>query len=106
LDINTLAIGHQVFTQQNCPAITEHGEMAELMASIGLSQRIGTVGQGVTSENWRPVSPEAIGIKPQHLCQWLIQHRQPCIPHWQRLLTGEQQLWQPRVGIIKPPPNG
>ena len=40
LDVETLAGGSDLFTQQKSPAVAEHGEMPELMPGIGLSDGV------------------------------------------------------------------
>ena len=51
LDVVALPFRCHLLAQQYCPPIAKHGEISELMPRIGLSERLGALGDPVAREN-------------------------------------------------------
>ncbi len=50
MDVEALAGGGDLLAEEECAAIAEAGEVAELVAGVGLSDGLGAVGEGVAGE--------------------------------------------------------
>src|SRR5690606_9285670 len=51
LNVEPIAAGRQLFTEQNRAAVPEGREMSELMTRVGLRDRAGSVRQAISGEN-------------------------------------------------------
>jgi hypothetical protein len=107
LDVDEPAGRRPVFTQQDGAAVTEHREAAELMPGIRLRDRSGTARQVLAREQGRGrFRRHDAEVETEFVRQPVVQHRHPRRPHRGRLGRGEEDVRQPRVGVVEAPPHG
>jgi hypothetical protein len=85
LDVEAGAARGDLLPEQDCPAIAKDGEIAELMACVGLRDRTGTFGQDIAAEDLRACAAgQRIGVEAQVRGKWTIERHQARLPHRRR----------------------
>jgi len=78
LDVVTFSARGELFAQQDRATVAEHGEVAELMAGIGLGQRVGPGQSAIPREHFDPLRcAQGVGIQSQRCGQVPVDDDQP-----------------------------
>jgi len=73
LDVHAPPAGRDVLAQHDGPAVTQHGEVPELMPGVRLRQRLGAVGHRVARQHRRARSrAQRVRVQPELLGQLLV----------------------------------
>jgi hypothetical protein len=74
LDVEALAGGGDLLAQEESAAVAEAGEVAELMAGVGLGDGLGAVGEGVASEEGGVIGVvEGFGVETEGAGEGVIE---------------------------------
>ena len=96
-----------MFAQQDGAAVTEHREAAELVPGVRLGDRSGAARQVLAREQGRGgFRRQRAEVEAEFVRQPVVQNRHPRRPHRGRLGRGEEDVRQPRVGVVEPPADG
>ena len=107
LHVHAAAIGRDLLAQQDRPPVAEAGEVAELMAGVGLRQRPRAVGQRVAGEDGRAVRRiEGADVQAQLAGQHRVEDHEVRIAHRRGRHLGVEQRRQPGVGVLETPAGG
>ena len=104
LDVDEPAGRRPVLAQQDGAAVAEHGEAAELVPGVGLGDRPGAGRQVLAGEQGRGgLRRHRAEVEAELVRQPVVQDRHPRFPHRGRRGRGEEDVRQPRVGVVEPP---
>ena len=107
LDVDEPAGRRPVLAQQDGAAVAEHREAAELVPGVRLGDRSGTGRQVLAREQGRGgLRRHRAEVEAEFVRQPVVQDRHPRLPHRGRLGRGEEDVRQPRVGVVEPPAHG
>ena len=103
LDINASGVGRDVLAKENGPAISEIGEVAKLVAGVGLGNRFRARRQCVAGKDPLCHREQNGRIESQISRQRFVEHCHARITDrlWQ--CRREKLLRQPGIGIVEPP---
>ena len=103
MQIDATAVRREMLAEEDRPTVAEIREVAELVAGIGLGDRIGPGRKLVADEHGCACGPKDPGIDPEISRQPLVERQD------RRRLNGygrgpvEQQLRQPGIRVVEPP---
>ena len=107
LDVDEPAGRRAVLAQQDGAAVAEHREAAELVPGVRLGDRPGAGRQVLAREQGRGgFRRHRAEVEAEFVRQPVVQDRHPRRPHRGRLGRGEEDVRQPRVGVVEPPAHG
>ncbi len=104
LDVEAVAPGCDLLAQENRPAVSQHGEITELVPRVRLSYGLRPIRDPVARENGQALVPrQRLDVQPQRLGQRAVQHRQVRLTDRHRAQTRIEDVRQTGIGVVEIP---
>ena len=103
LDVAALVVRGELLAEQHRAAVAEHGRVAELVAGVGLGQRLAAGQRPVAAQQGGAgVAVQGFGVEPQLRRELAVEQQQLRRPHRLRVTERKQGLGQAGVAVVEP----